>query len=199
MTHAEAEPVYESAQRDVALVTGLVSDTTPRLRLVGLDQFSTRRQDGERAVAAAHECGRYLRQTTTRSRKNIAGVTLRKSVRVRETISILYGLQESAFVSTASHELTHDLIAEFYPNMADAPLWVHESACQYVAALVCRRNGYADALNRIETLDDEVYGTGYRYLTHQFGADNWAAVHTLMSRDNLAKMPARPPGASGVH
>jgi len=89
--------------------------------------------------------------------------------------------------------LTHDLIAELFPEITDdLPGWIEEGICQYTAAAVCKRNGFAAALNKIETCPDEEYGDGYRYFKRLFGTDNWAKLAKWIRETDLQQLPCRP-------
>jgi hypothetical protein len=159
----------------VQRVTGLRSSTTPPLTLVGLDQISLGHPDQE--LGHFVERGRYQRLTRTIETRNIFGLLLRREQHATEQVRVLYGLSEEQFLSTACHELTHDLIAEFFPNISgNVPAWVEEGVCQYVAAVVCRRLGLSAELAEIEISPHPVYGRGYRFFSHHFGPDNWGAV-----------------------
>lgn len=193
MSRDTAEKLFARAVRESTLVTGLASDTVPQLHLVGLDTLN----GGERAKHSPdtlmYESGRYHRHSRKTTHKNLLGMTIRESERVTESISILYGLASDRFLATASHELTHDLLSEFYPRAVDAPHWVHEGVCQYVAAEVCRRNDLPQAVDRIATHEGPVYGNGYRYFLRRFGPRNWAGVDAFLRKTNLALLPETAP------
>lgn len=114
--------------------------------------------------------------------------------RVEEDIFILTGLDNEQFLSTACHELTHDLIAEQFPKIAEeAPDWVEEGLCQYVAAAVCLLNGHFDELNRIESAKDPEYGDGYRFFKNAFGDTDWEEAVEWMQKVSIKDLPQTPP------
>ncbi|OGV75293.1 MAG: hypothetical protein A3K19_00425 [Lentisphaerae bacterium RIFOXYB12_FULL_65_16] len=184
----KAEPLYAAARNQVRAVTGMQSPTLPRLELVGLDRMPEgRRQLGEDFKI---QRGMYERHVTTTTTKNLLGMKLSESKAVTEAVLILYALAPDEFVATAAHELTHDLLSEQFPAVAEsAPDWVEEGVCQYVSALVCRRNAYTDMLNDIETSTLPDYGPGYRYFKHQCGDNNWPAVVDWMQKTDLSRLP----------
>lgn len=198
ITRDEAEKLFARAIREATLVTGLASDSAPRLHLVGLDTLRGGASANVSSGSAMYESGRYHRRARKTIHKNLLGVTVRENERVTESISILYGLAADRFLATASHELTHDLLAEFYPGTKDAPPWIHEGVCQYVAAEVCRRNNLTNAVVRIATHEGPVYGNGFRCLIHRFGAKNWPGVDAFLKNTNLSELPKAAPAAYAV-
>ena len=124
--------------------------------------------------------GFYSRETVTDVYKNFFGKEVDRKESVSEQIHILSHQRPDNFMATAIHELTHDLIADHYPRLKDAPDWVHEGICQYVAATYCRKFQFGDALHVIETSPNPVYGDGYRYFKKTLGDNNWAGLKNWM-------------------
>jgi hypothetical protein len=182
--------LYYLARDEVARVTGQRSPTLPSFNLVDRDQMaqaSVIRISNNNLV----QRGLYVRNTTTSVAKNIFGLVLKRRTDVVENVLLLSGLSPDAFVATASHELTHDLVAEFYPEVCDAPRWVEEGICQYVAAQVALRKGYEEVYTDIETCPDSDYGDGYRYIKKQAGRLGWAGVVRWIQTTSLSKLPVR--------
>jgi len=103
-------------------------------------------------------------------------------------------LARTQFIVTASHELTHDLLSEVFPQLNDTvPLWVEEGICQYVAAAVCLRNGYYEDLHMIEKAPDRRYGDGYRFFRNTFGDAHWNHVSRWLKTTDLSTLPEHPP------
>ena len=187
-----ARRLFLQAKTEVQIATGYVSPTLPPLELVGLDQMPT----GSRSPAPGDlvQRGLYKRETETTTTKNVFGKVLDREVIVDEAVRILYALSAEEFLSTASHELTHDLIAEQFPAVPEeAPQWVEEGICQYVAAMVCRRRGFEQELHRIETAAHSEYGDGYRYFKRHCGDDKWPAVIRWLRSTHLKSLPAKAP------
>jgi hypothetical protein len=188
----QAWTLYQAARDQVRAVTGLQSPTLPRLELVGLERMPEgRRQFDE---GSKIQRGMYERRVTTTTTKNLLGMKLGESKSIVEAVLILFALSRDEFIATAAHELTHDLLAEQFPEIAEsAPDWVEEGICQYVSAMVCRRNSFTDMLNDIETSTLPDYGRGYRYFKRQCGDDNWPAVVKWMHTTDLSKLPSELP------
>jgi len=193
MSRDVAEKLFARAIRETTLVTGLASDSAPRLYLVGVDALTGGTAANSNSNSDMYESGRYHRHARKTIHKNLFGVTVKEKERVTESISILYGLAPDRFLATASHELTHDLLAEFYPRSTGAPAWLHEGVCQYVASEVCRRNQLSNAVARIATHEGAVYGNGFRYFMHRFGVKNWAGVDAFLRNTDLAELPEAAP------
>jgi len=186
-----ASRLYAKAREEVRRVTGLRSNTLPRLELVGLDRMPEALRKLKQASVVQR--GQYKRSTQTTTTKNLLGWKLKEKTNVEERVMILYALGPDEFMSTASHELTHDLLAEFFPQIPDvAPSWAEEGICQYVAATVCRGQGFKAQLKQIETSPHPEYGDGYRYFKRCFGDNNWRAISAWMRTTDLKQLPAAP-------
>ncbi len=191
-TRAQARSLYLQARTDVAAVTGMQSGTLPPFQLVDVNQIKDATDKRPTATSMVLR-GLYLRQETVTETKNILGMVLKKDVDVTEKVMLLYGLTKDAFLATAAHELTHDLLAENYPQLKNGPLWVEEGICQYVAAAVCRRRGLKDTLRDIETCPDPDYGDGYRYFSRLGGNRDWSRIQRWLAHTDVAALPATAP------
>ena len=179
---------YLRAQQEVLRVTGLRSVSRPPLELVGLEQMPQQRKIGNARLV---QRGQYRRTTNTQT-KTLLGWTLSETSRVREGVLILYGLLPGDFLATAAHELTHDLLAEFFPQVAESgPAWLEEGVCQYVAAIVCRRNGFTAQVEDIENCRHPENGDGYRYCKKRFGDDDWRKCVEWLRRVDLKELPRK--------
>jgi hypothetical protein len=192
-----ARPLYAKARQTLGLVLRQPLPPLPPLELVGSDTLPAHR--GPDPAVRVRELGRYLRQTETTTKRNLLGMTLAEETAVNRRVLVLYGLTAGRFVATAAHELTHDLLAERYPNLnGTVPAWFEEGLCQYASVLVCRRLGYAQCVEEIEALDDPVYGDGYRYLARRFGSDGWGAISHWLDAEGFVGLPAKVPGGGAA-
>lgn len=188
----DAQPYYRTAQVEVARVTGLRSSSIPPLHLVGLDDLQ--HKTGKQPAAGIRQRGLYDRTVVVETTRDGSGRVTRRRENVTKNIYILYGLAPDEFTATAAHELTHDLLAEHYPDFAAAaPDWAEEGICQYVAAAVARALGHETVLNEIETNPDPAYGDGYRWLKLRFGDDNWTAIQKWLNRIDPNSLPEQLP------
>jgi len=193
MTDAVAARVYRQAVADVKAITGFQSPTVPPVKLVDSLQLQRLRQPDQepRRDGKAIERGLYMRlenitETTQYGRKT-------RDVKITETIYVLNGLHPSDLIVVMAHELTHDLVAEQYPQVAEAPAWVQEGLCQYIAAGVCRRYKAPNTLRAIEEMPDDTYGGGYRYFDKKFGPGNWPGVVAWLRSTDFKRLPANAP------
>ncbi len=191
-TVRDAQPYYEAAQTEVARITGLKSPSLPPFHMVGLDDLKTRGQ--HTPADGIQQRGLYDRKVVVETTKNMFGRVIRRTEDVTETVYILYGLSPAEFTATAAHELTHDLLAEQYPELSkDAPTWVEEGLCQYMAAAVSRRLGNTETLQKIEDNTDPAYGDGYRWFKQTFGTDNWPHIRNWLDRTDPKGLPKTAP------
>lgn len=186
------ERLYREAEDLVFNATRLRSPTRPVLRLAWLTEIRERLsyETDSRMV----QRGLYSRTVTTTRKTNIFGRVVEEVREIDETVYLLHGMAPRTMLITAAHELTHDLIAEEFPEVReDAPLWVEEGICQYVAAMVCRQRGFTDILEEIESCPDPVYGDGYRYIKRRAGAYNWSALVHWVRTNDLSRLPRSAP------
>jgi len=190
----EAVKLYERAVRDVEAVTGLRSATRPPLKLVSQQDMLRQSSKYRPADNSLVQQGLYERHETTTVTKNVFGRVIRRKVDVEEMVLVLYGLPAEKFIATCCHELTHDIIAEHFSDVTEAPLWAEEGICQYVAATVCRRNKFGQALAAIEGCTDPSYGDGYRFIKKLAGDNQWRAVRNWMKTIHVKQLPRTAPG-----
>jgi len=188
----DARKIYERAQRDVEKLTGIVLGELPPLELVGRDRMPSAQQG--LAVEDVQERGYYRQEVKTDTYADEKGRVVRTDREVKETIYILYAITPDELLCTSGHELTHALQARFLPKIhADAPLWLKEGTCQYVAASIARRHHFADELASIEQSPHPAYGRGYRYLKRRFGKDNWSGLLAWLHELDPTTLPAELP------
>ncbi len=192
MDRGKAQAVLVRARDLVRRITGWRSASLPRLQLVGLTDMP----GGGRAKTPEDliQRGLYRRTETTITTTRFFGFQRSSRTEVKERVLILRGLQPDEFLSTAAHELTHDLMAEFLPRIDEgAPKWVTEGICQFVAAAVCRHDGLPQELHRIETSEHPTYGDGYRYFAKRFGPGGWPQLVAWARSTDIGRLPATAP------
>lgn len=80
----------------------------------------------------------------------------------RYVIMVLYGIPENKFVEVAAHELGHDWMQAYYPEIED--LKIKEGWAEYVASQANILYGREDMNRRMEQNPDPIYGEGYRFI-----------------------------------
>lgn len=186
-------PLFRRARFVLHKITGNKSPQIPKLRLVGRDKLEEMNNVTSITHDSMHLNGFYRRTETERNMRNGFGRVVKSSLDVKKTIYIAYALTPNTFLATAVHEFTHDMISEFYPDLQEAPLWVQEGICQYLAAIVCNESGYKDELGSIESSPDNVYGDGYRYFKRTLGAHDWPAMLKWIQAADVEKLAADVP------
>lgn len=190
--HDDAWALYLKARDEFNKVMQYRSPTLPELKLVGLDALSAMTE--YKPHNGMVQRGVYHRATTTLTTRNWLGKITHTDKKIKETISILYALKPDEFLITAVHELTHDWLAEAWPEVAEhAPRWAEEGICQYVAAAVCLRLGYYKVLNRIEANPDQDYGDGYRYFQKRLGDNRRDKLEKWLRDTDVKVLPLSPP------
>lgn len=186
----EARAIYQRAGREVERFSSRALGDLPPLKLVGREAMPGNWQDEN----GGQERGFYRHELTIDTYKDANGRILRTEREVKETVHILYGLSREELLCTAAHELGHVLQERFLPHVHEhGPAWLKEGICQYLAAAVARRHGYADELESIERSPHPAYGRGYRYLQRRFGNDNWPRLHAWLETLDPATLPAELP------
>lgn len=157
-----ALPLYRRARAELRDLTGRHAEAIPTLRLVNQRELRTVAKLSY--VEGGSMRGYYDRETTTRTSRNGLGQVVGQEREVSRAVLILSGLLPDEFLATAVHELTHDWLADYCPQVKQGPTWLEEGLCQFAAAEVCRKHGLKDALASIANSNDAVYGDGYRYV-----------------------------------
>lgn len=78
------------------------------------------------------------------------------------TIYFLYGIPEDKLREVAAHELAHDWMQEYYPEITD--LKIKEGWAEFVASRVNVICGRAKMNLRMQKNPDSIYGEGYRMI-----------------------------------
>lgn len=192
LTASQAREPYERARRQLQSLTGIAIPSPPPLELVGRDVLVGKMGAAVFQADAAVVRGFYSRRENTTIYERL-GREIRRETEVEEEIMMLYGQTQHNFLATAVHELTHDLIADHFSSLKQAPLWVEEGICQYLSAIYCRHMGFEEALQAIEESTNPVYGDGYRYFKQQLGDNNWAGLKHWMQTVDVSSLPASAP------
>jgi hypothetical protein len=188
-----ATKLYEQAYRGLREVTGRQLKTLPAMKLVDaptLGEFTGFLSEDSQGMIAR---GFYRNRVETTFVEDLLGNVVNRDRAVTKTVYLLYGLERQEFLTTAVHELTHDLLTEHFRKFGEIPLWAEEGICQYVAAMYARKVGFKDELAKIEAGSDPVYGWGYQYMKRAFGSNSWARLQRWLSEGRAADLPAKAP------
>lgn len=187
-----AEKHYELARRQLEAWTGLKLETVPELVLVDKSEMMQRSKKLRKTDASVSVRGLYSRQTLM-MKGGLFGKWRKAPELDEEQIYIVDHLHDAVFRVAATHELMHDLIHEYFPQLEDAPLWVHEGICQQAAAEYCLRRNHADILHGIEHCEDPDYGDGYRYINSLMGFEGWPALRRWLETVDVESLPKKAP------
>ncbi len=190
---ADASKRYLQARQKLYQITGKKSKKAPKLKLIDSTELLklTRMKitGGPNAIVR----GFYQRTEITSMIDVPFAKPIVTSTRVEKTIFMLRYMTPENLISNSVHEHTHDVIAEFYPKLLEAPLWVQEGICQYTAAIYCREHKLVDQLQAIEQHPGEVYGDGYRNFKQLLGDDNWRGMAKWIKKVRVKSLPAKAP------
>lgn len=88
------------------------------------------------------------------------------------SIYALYALPRNKLIEVCAHELAHDWMQQYYPNISD--LKIKEGWAEYIATLVNSSYNQSEMNKRMETNPDKIYGDGFRMIRDyagQYGKD----------------------------
>ena len=121
--------------------------------------------------SAGNELGlysyRYTLHTVTNSRQNVWGQQLSSRTRtykdnISYTIYVLYAIPRRKLIEVLAHELGHDYMQQYYPNVKELKL--KEGWAEYVASQVNILYNQAAMNRRMQYNPDKIYGDGYRLI-----------------------------------
>lgn len=144
---------------------GLGTDHKIEYQVVSSDELSKKTEHQHQGL----ELGLYRfeqvieKTTTTRSFMGKTEKTSREVIKSEtHTVYFLYGIPENKLREVAAHELAHDWMQEFYPEITD--LKTKEGWAEFVASKVNIIYGRGEMNKRMEMNPDSIYGAGYRML-----------------------------------
>jgi hypothetical protein len=108
----------------------------------------------EQLVEKTTTTNTFLGKTSTKTEERIKHES--------HTIYFLYGIPENKLREVAAHELAHDWMQEYYPDITD--LKIKEGWAEYVASLINNIYGRSKMNRRMRKNSDLIYGDGYRMI-----------------------------------
>lgn len=163
----EAQKLFGELRRELKNVCGIGTDHKIRFSLASaarLAQLKKGPLDPRQRGLFQHEQQMRTEQTYDR----LTGKTVSRKTSLtgeRFSIFILQSLPRAAFRHAVIHELTHDWMSQFCPQIKDPA--VREGTCEYVAWLFLQQTVNGDPAQRFvckgtENNPDPVYGGGFR-------------------------------------
>ena len=165
MTQEKALTISREVRKLMKDKLGIYTDHELSFALVDQKQLKAKKpvDDG------AKELGIFRYEKTVETTKTVKKLNGRKITDVKsevksETYSIyyLYGIPENRFREVAAHEIAHDWMQAYYPNISD--LKIKEGWAEYVASLVNNLYGRVYMNKRMELNKNKIYGDGYRMI-----------------------------------
>lgn len=97
-------------------------------------------------------------------------------------IFLLYGMSKQKLIEVTAHELGHDWMQEFYPNIREFK--IKEGWAEYVAFLVNEAYGQKYMNSRINDNPDYTYGDGFRMIRDIVEKDGMNGLENLFDEQN---------------
>lgn len=111
----------------------------------------------------------FMGETSTKTEEKIKNQS--------HTIYFLFGIPEDKLREVAAHELAHDWMQEYYPQITD--LKIKEGWAEYVASRVNVIQGRAPMNFRMQKNSDPIYGEGYRMIKKIADQDDVNAIFKM--------------------
>ncbi len=182
---AQAREIAEEVRELMKEKLGLDTDNPIEYSLVPLDALKGRVKHESQGM----ELGLYRFEqeiekiTTTRTFRGRAESSSEEHVAGEShNIFFLYGIPENRFREVAAHELAHNWMQKFYPNIDD--LKVKEGWAEFVASRVNTLYRRPEMNLRMQENPDPIYGEGYRMLKTISESTDPQALFKFLEREN---------------
>ena len=166
MEKAKAEQVVKKVRKVMREKLAIFTDHDIKYHIVGKKQLKKHvAHDNEGGTELGlYRFEKVVEKTTTK--KSFLGkttTTTEEKIRSKtHSIYFLYGIPEKKFIEVAAHELAHDWMQEYYPNIDD--IKIKEGWAEFVASKVNSIYGQSDMNQRMEVNKNKIYGDGYRMI-----------------------------------
>ncbi|MBN1863610.1 MAG: hypothetical protein JW808_01780 [Victivallales bacterium] len=128
----------------------------------------------EQMVESTTTTTTFLGKTESRTDEEVKGES--------HKIYFLFGIPENRFREVAAHELAHDWMQKFYPQIDD--LKVKEGWAEFVASRVNILYGRPEMNMRMQENPDPIYGEGFRMFKKISESPDPKALFKFMEREN---------------
>ena len=165
MTHDKAEKLANQVRKYMRDKLAIFTDHRIAYKLVGKDELQKNVQNHNGGTELGLFRFAQTVETTTTTKTFHGEKTTKKKSEVKSetyTIYFLFGIPENKFIEVAAHELAHDWMQEYYPNITD--LKTKEGWAEFVASLVNKSYGRPEMNERMEKNRNKIYGDGYRMI-----------------------------------
>ena len=168
MTQEKADELANQVRKIMQEKLAIFTDHKIEYHLVSQQELE---EQVKNHYGAGRELGLYkfrkvVETTTTTTRSRQRKITTTKSEQkvrsITHSIYFLYGIPKKKFIEVAAHELAHDWMHEYYPNISN--LKIKEGWAEFVATQVNKIYNQADMNRRMQLNKDKIYGDGYRMI-----------------------------------
>ena len=174
---SQAQEIFEELRRELKSVFNIGTNHRIRFSIVTPSELARIKKsplDPRQKGLFQHE--KQMRTEQTYNKRTGRTISRKTSV-VREKFSIfvLGSLPPPEFRHAVIHELTHDWMSEYCPQIKDPA--VREGTCEFVAWCFLRKTGGRDPAmqaicRRLENNQDPVYGGGFRKMRKIAGSSS---------------------------
>ena len=165
MTSVEAEKIAKQVRKIMREKLAIFTDHEIEYHLVGQKQLKEHvTHDNGGTELGLYRFEKIVERTTTK--KSFLGKTTtstEEKVRSKtHSIYFLYGIPKKKFIEVAAHELAHDWMQEYYPNIDD--IKIKEGWAEFVASKINSIYGQSEMNKRMEVNKNKIYGDGFRMI-----------------------------------
>jgi hypothetical protein len=165
MKQSDAEKIVKEVRKIMREELAISTDHKIIYKLVDQDELKKNLQhDNEGVELGLYRFEQVVEKTTT-TRTFLGKVIKNREEKITDethTIFFLFGIPEKKFREVAAHELAHDWMQEYYPNVTNPK--IKEGWAEFVAALVNKISGNMNMNKRMEMNKNKIYGGGYRMI-----------------------------------
>ena len=162
---AKIKRITEDVRKQMKEKLLLSTDHNIDYQMVSLSELQGKTKHKHQGIELGLFRFEQLTEKTTTTRTFLGKTTTATEERIKNesyTIYFLYGIPEDKLREVAAHELAHDWMQEYYPEITD--LKVKEGWAEYVASRMNLINGRAKMNIRMQRNSDPIYGEGYRMI-----------------------------------
>lgn len=178
--------LFEETRAKVSSILG--SRTPCRLYFLVADRPMLEAKNGGKSIAdekpGTEELGLYSYEKNSQQLFRDDRLVGERVLSERCSVYVLDNLPRGRFIETAAHEIAHDWMKHYAPQVESEVL--REGFAEYIASLVNQAGGRPELNRRMELNPDPVYGGGYRAVrdaVRELGLP--AVLQNLRSRGDL--------------
>lgn len=184
MNIEKAKRIANEVRNTMKQKLGISTDNDIAYYIVGQKKLKGKVKHDHQGVEFGLFLFEQIVEKTTTTTRNLLGKETKETkeeVKLEQnSIYFLFGIPEDKFREVAAHELAHDWMQEFYPNIKD--LKIKEGWAEYIASLVNNIYGNSKMNRRMELNKNKIYGDGYRLIKKYVRDNNMDALFDMFEK-----------------